>query len=87
MSESEKRPFDTLEFPCEFIFRIIARQNESIVQQCTTAISGLADIKSITPLPHKKLMRIRIEITATSADQIYTIYDILGKIDGIMMAI
>jgi putative lipoic acid-binding regulatory protein len=87
MSEPEKRPFDTLEFPCPFMFRIIARQNETIVDQCTTLISGMAEVQSITPLPKNKMMRIRIEIRAESADQIYKIYDLLGKVEDILMVI
>ena len=87
MSDSEKRPFDSLEFPCLFMFRIIARQSETIVDQCTTLISRLAEVQSITPLPKKKMTRIRIEIQATSADQIYKIYELLGKIEGVLMVI
>ena len=84
---STKRPFETLDFPCLFIFRIIARQSDTIVQQCITSISGLAEITGVNPLPQKKMIRIRIEIQAQSADQIYTIYEMLATIQGILMVI
>ena len=87
MSEPEKKPFETLDFPCSFLFRIIARQGDTIVEQCTTLVSGFAEIQSISPLPKKKMIRIRIEIQATSAEQIYTIYEALGKIKDVLMVI
>ena len=85
--DSKKRPFEILDFPCAFTFRIIARQSDTIVQQCTTSISGFAEIQHVNPLPQKKPIRIRIEIQAQSADQIYTIYEMLGTIEGILMVI
>ena len=87
MSKSEKRPFETLDFPCTFLFRIIARQNNRIVEQCTTLISGFAEIQNISPLPQKKLIRIRIEVQVESAEQIYTIYEALGTLDDVLMVI
>lgn len=87
MSESEKSPFETLDFPCSFLFRIIARQSDSIVEQCTTLISGFAQIHNISPLPKKKMIRIRIEIQAESSEQIYTIYEALGKLKDVLMVI
>ena len=79
---------ELLTFPTLFVFRIIASDGESIVEECKESLLKIFDsIQAVESIPSKsgRFARIHIGVMALDASQLYKGYEVLKEVDGIRM--
>lgn len=78
---------DTLEFPCEFTFRIVADANPAIQIACEAAITSILSRSTLNTAvqPSRKgnFAVYRVRALVDSGDQIRAVYAALVNIEGV----
>lgn len=79
---------ELLSFPSVFMFRIIAYNMESVVQDCSNVLIDIfGNIEAVEAFPSEshRFLRIHIAVMAIQADQLYKGYDSLKDVEGVRM--
>jgi len=79
---------ELLTFPTLFIFRIIAKDRENILEDCKAVLMHVFDsIQAVESIPSRtgRFTRIHIGVMALDSNQLYKGYEVLKEIDGIRM--
>ena len=77
-----------LTFPTLFVFRIIAKNKDGIVEECSASLLEIfSTIEGTKQIPSKsgKYLRIQLVVTALDGAQLYRGYDALKTVEGIRM--
>ncbi|WP_028110481.1 DUF493 family protein YbeD [Ferrimonas futtsuensis] len=78
---------ELLEFPCRFPFKVIGHADESLPDKVVAVIQTHApgDYQpAVRPSSKGSYHSVTINITATSKEQLETLYTELGAIDGVI---
>ena len=90
-SKNEKRFEELLEFPCLFVFRVVAHTGEQVRMACEAALQELLDRPAegveIKPSSKGNYQVIRIGVTVISADEIRALYAVFNDVDGVRMVL
>ena len=90
-SKNEKRFEELLEFPCLFVFRVVAPAGEQIRQACEAVLQDLlsrpAEGVEIKPSSKGNYQVIRIGVTVISADEIRALYTAFHEVEGVRMVL
>ena len=92
MSEKNQKRFeDLLEFPCLFVFRVVAASGEQTRKGCEQTLKAVlsrpAEAVEVKPSSKGTYQVIRLGVTVISADEIRALYDALNAVDGVRMVL
>ncbi len=87
---TEKRRLEELlDYPCDFTFRIVARQSSDLCETCRDLVEGTlgrrADKVIEQPSKNGAYASIRVSITVETADEIRSVYQALRSIEGLQL--
>ena len=90
-NKNEKRFEELLEFPCLFVFRVVAHTGEQTRLACEAVLQDLlsrpAEGVEIKPSSKGNYQVIRLGVTVISADEIRALYTALNDVDGVRMVL
>ncbi|SDJ05529.1 MULTISPECIES: DUF493 family protein YbeD [Ferrimonas] len=78
---------ELLEFPCHFPFKVIGHASEQLPDQVVAVVQAHAPgdyHPTVRPSSKGSYHAVTINITATSKEQLETLYTELGAIDGVI---
>lgn len=87
---SEKpRLEDLVDFPSTFTFRIVARHSPGLRARCTELVEGALgrEAQDVREQPSKNgaFASVRVAATVENADEIRSVYQALGSIEGLQL--
>ncbi|KMT66192.1 DUF493 family protein YbeD [Catenovulum maritimum] len=86
-----KTKFDEyLEFPCKFPFKVLAQTDSQIVEKVVAVVQQHAPgdySPTVKPSGKGNYQSVSIDITATSKEQLETLYKELAEIDTVRMVL
>ncbi|RJX71680.1 DUF493 family protein [Vibrio sinensis] len=87
---SDAKLKDLLEFPCTFTYKVMGYAKPELPEKVLTVIQRHAPgdyIPKITPSAKGNYHAVSVTITATSIEQVETLYKELGDIDIVRMVL
>ena len=91
MEKNQKRFEELLDFPCLFIFRVLAHTGEQTRIACEDVLQKVlsrpAEGVEVKPSSKGNYQVIRLGVTVISADEIRTLYDALNAVEGVRMVL
>lgn len=89
--KNEKRFEELLDFPCTFVFRVVAHTGERTRTACEAVLQTLlarpAEGVEVKPSSKGNYQVIRLGVTVISADEIRALYTALNDVDGVRMVL
>lgn len=89
--KNEKRFEELLEFPCLFVFRVVAHNGQQTRLACEAVLRDMlsrpAEGVEVKPSSKGNYQVIRLGVTVISADEIRALYTALNEVDGVRMVL
>ena len=89
--KQQKRFEELLEFPCLFVFRVLAHNGDQVRTGCEATLKRVlsrpAEGVEIRPSSKGNYQVIRLGVTVISADEIRSLYTAFNDVEGVRMVL